>query len=73
MYITICDVPTEREEKLTEIGGEIKRSWNGLSDIQFNSDDFGVSVRDDYVKLRNRKLHKTAVICEDEFTNVIIN
>lgn len=73
MFITLCDVPTDREESLTNIGGEIMRSFNGLSDIQFDSDDFSLSVRGDYIKIRNRTMHKTAVIWEDEFTNVIIN
>lgn len=73
MLITICDVPTEREEMLTNIGGEIKRSCNELSDVQFDSDEFIALVRADHIKIRNRTMHKTAVLWEDEFTNVIIN
>lgn len=73
MYITVCDVPKECEESLVAIGGEIMRSWNGLSDVQFKSDECTMVVRENYIKIRNRMIHKSELLSENEFTNVIIN
>lgn len=73
MLMTVCDVSTERGESLKDMGGAIMRSFDGLSDVQFDSDEFSLSIHHDYIKIRNTAMHKTALLWEDEFTNVIIN
>ena len=73
MYITVCDVPKECEESLVAIGGVIMRTLNGLSDVQFRSDECTMTVRENYIKIRNRIIHKSELLGENEFTNVIIS
>lgn len=73
MYITICDVPSKFADELTAMGAEIKRSYDGLMDVQFTSDKFRLLIRDGYIKIRNRETHIGIALCDNEFSSIHIN
>ena len=69
MLITICDVPVDKKEVLEELGGDVRREWNGLIDVQFT--EHKMYIRESYVKIRIIE-HKSVILCDNEFGNIYI-
>ena len=70
--ITICDVPeTVANNMINEVGGEIRRHYNALCDVQFTNHK--MRVYDNRVSVRNPVTRKYFILYFKLFSNIYIN
>lgn len=70
MLITVVNIIEKSRDDVKNIGAHIIRDANNGIDAQFDTNKFRMRIRDYYIKIYNKEIHRSLTLWDSEFRSI---